>query len=169
MKEYPGALVPSVLKLSPALSMHTDLYVKVFEINISWYRCHQDPSLQWRHNEHDGVSNHQSHDCLFNRLFRRRSKKTSKLRVTGLRKRNSLVTGEFPSQRPVTWKIFPFDDVIMPTISIMSCDFVLNSPTFNSDCHAVWSVYYSYFHYHHCPCRCYCCCYHCIVIISSFN
>ena len=28
--------------------------------------------------------NHQPHDCLFNRLFRRRSKKTSKLRVTGL-------------------------------------------------------------------------------------
>ena len=39
-------------------------------------------SLQWRHNEPDGVSNHQFHDCLLNRLFRRRSKKTSKLRVT---------------------------------------------------------------------------------------
>ena len=38
-------------------------------------------SLQWRHNELDGVSNRQPHDCLFNRLFRRRSKKTSKLRV----------------------------------------------------------------------------------------
>ena len=31
-----------------------------------------------------GVSNHQAHDCLLNRLFRRISKKTSKLRVTGL-------------------------------------------------------------------------------------
>ena len=31
-----------------------------------------------------GVSNHQPHDCLLNRLFRHRSKKTSKLRVTGL-------------------------------------------------------------------------------------
>ena len=40
-------------------------------------------SLQWRHNGHDRVSNHQPHDCLLNRLFRRRSKKTSKLRVTG--------------------------------------------------------------------------------------
>ena len=39
-------------------------------------------SLQWRHNEPDGVSNHQFHNCLLNRLFRRRSKKTSKLRVT---------------------------------------------------------------------------------------
>ena len=35
-------------------------------------------SFQWRHNECDGVSNHQPHDCLLKRLFRRRSKKTSK-------------------------------------------------------------------------------------------
>ena len=34
-------------------------------------------SLQWRHNERDGVSNHQPHDYLLNRLFRYRSKKTS--------------------------------------------------------------------------------------------
>ena len=37
-------------------------------------------SLQWRHNELGGVSIHQPHDCLLNRLFTRRSKKTSKLR-----------------------------------------------------------------------------------------
>ena len=41
-------------------------------------------SLRWRHNDHAGVSNHQPHGCLLNRLFRRKSKKTSKLRVTGL-------------------------------------------------------------------------------------
>ena len=35
---------------------------------------------------------------LLNRLFRRRSKKTSKLRVTGLCAGNSTVTGEFPAQ-----------------------------------------------------------------------
>ena len=56
-------------------------------------------SLQWRHNEHDGVSNHQPHDCLLKRLFRRRSKKTSKLRVTDLCVGNSPVTGEFSAQR----------------------------------------------------------------------
>ena len=54
--------------------------------------------LRWRHNEHDGVSDYQPHYCLFNRLFRRRSKKTSKLRVTGLGEGNSPVTGEFPAQ-----------------------------------------------------------------------
>ena len=39
-----------------------------------------------------------SHDCLLNRLFRRRSKKTSKLRVTGLCEWNSPGTDEFPAQ-----------------------------------------------------------------------
>ena len=55
--------------------------------------------LQWRHNEHDGVSNHQPHDCLLNRLFRPRWKKTSKLCVTGLCEGNSPGTGEIPAQR----------------------------------------------------------------------
>ena len=57
------------------------------------------PTLQWRHNGCDGVSNHQPHDCLLNRLFRRRSKKTSNFRVTGLWARSSPVTGEVPAQR----------------------------------------------------------------------
>ena len=52
----------------------------------------------WRHNGHGSVSNHQPHECLLNRLFRRRSKKASKLRVTGLCAGNSLGTGEFPAQ-----------------------------------------------------------------------
>ena len=70
-------------------------------------------TLQWRHNERDGVSNHQPCDCLFNRLFRHRSKKTQKLCVTGLCAGNSLVTGEFPAQRASNAEICPFDDVIM--------------------------------------------------------
>ena len=55
-------------------------------------------SLRWRHNGRDGVSNHQPHDCLPNRFFRRRSRKTSKLRVTGLCAGISPGTGEFPTQ-----------------------------------------------------------------------
>ena len=55
-------------------------------------------SLQWRHNGRDGVSNHQPHYCLLNRLFRHKSKKTPKLRVTGLCEGNSPMTGEFPAQ-----------------------------------------------------------------------
>ena len=56
-------------------------------------------TLQWRHNERDGVPHYQPHDCLLSRLFRRRSKKASKLRVTGLCTGNSPATGEFPAQR----------------------------------------------------------------------
>ena len=55
-------------------------------------------ALQWRHNERDGVSNYQPHDCSLNRLFKAQ-KKTSKLRVTGLCEGNSPATGEFPAQR----------------------------------------------------------------------
>ena len=51
-------------------------------------------TLQWRDNGSDSVSNHQPHDCLRNRLFRRRSKKTSKFRVTGLCAGNSPVSGD---------------------------------------------------------------------------
>ena len=47
---------------------------------------------------HDGVSNHQPNGCLLNRLFRHRSKKTPKLRVTGLCAGNSPVTGELPAK-----------------------------------------------------------------------
>ena len=55
-------------------------------------------TLWWRHNGHDSVSNHQTHDCLLNRLFRRRSKKTPKLCATGLCVENSPGTSEFPAQ-----------------------------------------------------------------------
>ena len=55
-------------------------------------------SLQWRHNGRDSVSNHQPYYCLLNHLFRRRSKKTSKLRITGLYAWSSPVTDEFPAQ-----------------------------------------------------------------------
>ena len=62
-------------------------------------RCAQHSvALQWCHNGCDGISNNQPHHCWLNRLFRHRSKKTSKLRVTGLCVGNSPVTGEFPAQ-----------------------------------------------------------------------
>ena len=71
------------------------------------------PTLQWHHNGRDSVSNHQPNDCLLIRLFRHRSKKISKLRVTGLYARNSPVTVEFPAQMASIAEMFPFDDVIM--------------------------------------------------------
>ena len=67
-------------------------------IRCAWYvfymtrqhSCRISIALPWRHNERDGVSNRQPHDCL----LRHRSKETSKLRVIGL----YAATGEFPAQ-----------------------------------------------------------------------
>ena len=71
-------------------------------------RC---PALLWRHNGCGSITNHQPHDCLLNRLFSRRSKKTSNLRVTGLFAGNGPVNS--PHKWPVMRKSFPFDDVVM--------------------------------------------------------
>ena len=74
-------------------------------------------TLQWRYNGHDCVSNHQPHDCLLSHLFRRRSKKTSKLRVTGPCAGNSPGPVNSPHKGPVTRKMFPFDDDIILMLS----------------------------------------------------
>ena len=55
-------------------------------------------SLRWRHNGRNSISNHQPDNCFLNRLFRHRSKKTSKLHVTGLGVGNSPEASEFPAQ-----------------------------------------------------------------------
>ena len=74
------------------------------QIFICMYRyptrliLHYFGTLQWRHNGRDSVSNHQPHHCLLNVLSRRRSTKTSRLRVTGLCVVNSPGTSEFPAQ-----------------------------------------------------------------------
>ena len=91
-----------------------DLSVSVTHIlEVCFFDTVHIPSLQRRHNDRDGVSNHLRLDCLLNRLFGCISKKTSKLRVTGLCEGNSPVVDEFPSQGPVTRKMLPFDDIIM--------------------------------------------------------
>ena len=58
--------------------------------------------MYYSHLGRDGVSNHQPHDYLLNRLFRRRTRKTSKLCVTGL-----VVTGEFPAQMAINAENVP--------------------------------------------------------------
>ena len=63
-----------------------------------WAKLAMEASLQWRHNGRYGVSNHQPHYCLRNRIIRSRSKKISKLCITGLCVGNSPVTNEFPAQ-----------------------------------------------------------------------
>ena len=73
--------------------------------------CHNP--LEWRHNGLDSVSNHQPHDCLLNRLFRRRwgkhQRSASLAFVRGIH-RGPVYS---PQKWPVTRKMFPFHDVIM--------------------------------------------------------
>ena len=67
-------------------------------------------TLHWRHNGRNGVPNHRRVDCLLNRMFRHRSKKTSKLCVTGLCEGND----RWPVKYPTQWaNIMENDDVIM--------------------------------------------------------
>ena len=68
----------------------------------------QESTLRWRHNERDGVSNHQCFDCVFSGLFQ--CKKISKLCVTGLCKGNP---PDSPHKGPVTRKLFSFDDIMI--------------------------------------------------------
>ena len=90
------------LKAIIHLTMHVVLVSSCNVTSVDWVcgtDLKEETALRWRHNELDGVSDHQPHDCLLNRLFGRRSKKTSKLRVTGLCAGNSPGTGEFPAQK----------------------------------------------------------------------
>ena len=62
--------------------------------------------LQWRHNDLAGVSNPRRLHCLFNCCFRRRSKETSELRVTGLCEAIHRWPVNSPHKVPVTRKCF---------------------------------------------------------------
>ena len=81
-------------------------------------------SLHWRHNGRDGISDHQPHYCLLNRLSRRRSKRTSKIRATGLCAGNSPLTGEIPAHRAsnaenvsICWRHH-----VSPNTNVTQCD-----------------------------------------------
>ena len=75
-------------------------------------------TIQWRHNERDGVSNHQPHDCLFSRLFKAQTKENIKTPRTGLLEGIHRWPVNSPHKGPVTRKMFPFDDVIMIYFSV---------------------------------------------------
>ena len=98
-------------------------------------------SLRWRQNGRDSVSNHQPGHCLLSLLFGLRSKKTSKLRVTGLCTGNSPGPVNSPHKGPVTRKMFPFDDVIMRYIIGVMLPF---SWRFTSRSHDVYLEYHDY-------------------------
>ena len=63
---------------------------------VVWYDL--IPTLQRRHNEGDGVSNHQPNDCSLNCLFKAQIKENIKA-LRHWPAGNSSVTREFPAQR----------------------------------------------------------------------
>ena len=80
--------------------------------------CMCNQSQRWQNHYSEVIMNAMaslitSLTIVYSNVYSGRSMKTSKLHVTGLCAGNSPVTGEFPAQRPVTRKMFPFDDVIM--------------------------------------------------------
>ena len=122
----------------------------------SWHGNGHRWALRWRHNGRDNVSNHQSHDCLLNRLFRRRSKKTSKILVTGLFAGNSPGTGEFPAQKAsnaenvsIWWRHHDFEISWQGGISwmVVCCCYCC----YNRD----FPIYEITKIYRQCHCRCY--------------
>ena len=106
-------------------------HICLHEFCFSWLRLNIQWPLQWRHNEQDGASNHRHLNYLLNRLFKRRSKKTSNSASLGIHQRPV----DSPNKRPMSRKIFPFDDVIM-TISLFYSEIV-------TDDLAHWDLYRS--------------------------
>ena len=92
-------LLPNVLFIFLIEIMHLDMAST--QCRTSWVNISAELAfpLQLRRYECYDVSNHQPHNCLLNCLFRRRSKKISKLRVTGPCEGNTPGTGEFPAKR----------------------------------------------------------------------
>ena len=96
-------------------------------IAIFWCRCMEvekictcqggGGALQWRHNERDGVSNHQRLYCstVGSGADQRKNQRSASLAfVRGIHRWpvNS------PHKRPVTRKMLPFDDVIMSEVRV---------------------------------------------------
>ena len=106
-------------------------------------------TLQWCHNEPNGVSNHRRLDCLLNRLFGPRFK------IKGLRHwplwgihRWSVNS---PHKGPVTRKMFPFDDVIMKIlhfifVSAQSLNKYLKRIWFDAD-QVIGHYFYTYIYH----------------------
>ena len=88
----------TVFKVNACIQIQS-LFLRVqLTISEHWPVAEEATSRYLNH-RHDGVSNHRGIDGLLNRLFWRRSTKTSTFRATGLFEGNPPVTGGFPSQR----------------------------------------------------------------------
>ena len=127
---YIGPVVPETIYLIRMYLLLCNIYWYARVSRLWWCNLPKDVvlrgmhklavySLQWRHNGHDGVSNHQPYQCLRNRLFgadqRKHQSSASLAFVRGIHRRpvNS------PHKWPVTRKMLPFHDVIMFSILLV--------------------------------------------------
>ena len=82
-------------------------------ITVTIWNCDKTFTVQWRHSERDGVSNHGRFECLLNRFLsayqRKHQRSATLVLVRGIHwwPVNSSHKG------PVARKMFPFDNVIM--------------------------------------------------------
>ena len=89
---------------------------KLVSVSYTWSSSYCSLPLQWYDNERGGVSNHQPHDWLFNRLFRHRRKIYQSSSSLAFFREINRWRVNFPHKRPVTWTMFPVDDVIMANL-----------------------------------------------------
>ena len=114
--KYPGLTFCDCVSIDDPVThklWYSRMFICVNLVKWGYQKVSSRITLHWRHNGRDGVSNHQPYDCLLNRLFRRRSKKTSKLCVLAFVRGIHRGPVNSPHKWPVTRKMFPFDDVIM--------------------------------------------------------
>ena len=108
----------------------------------SWaVRVISDSTLQWRHNDCDGVSNHLRFDCLFNRLFKRGSKKyytpASLAFVIWIHRWPGWPV-DSPHKGPVTRTMFPFDAVFMKYTHFCSIKYIWKNVTSKTWTRTIW-------------------------------
>ena len=104
-QKHPQGVVPKTQSLEHC----------VFNTVYSWWRRIMNASnlLRWRHNGCNGVSNRQPHDCFLKRLLGADQRKHQSSASLAFVRRIHRWPVNSPRKRPVTRKMFPFDDVIM--------------------------------------------------------
>ena len=99
---------------------------------ISFALSTEGRTLQWRHNECDGISNHHRLDCFCSTVCSgadqtKHQSSASLAFVRGIRRR----IVDSPYKEPVTRKIFLFDDVIMRCLINVRSLFERSKPIFD--------------------------------------
>ena len=93
------------------------IFFSVSKIGFSTRRVTYIITLQCCHNERDGISNHQPHDCLLNRSGADQRKYQSSLSLAFVRGIHRWPVNS-PHKGPVMQKMFPFDDLFMNVVNI---------------------------------------------------